>query len=73
MASALTNDSSDRTILKSSPGFREFPWQCGFVLQQGSLEKRLKWWLEDQPMQFPDVEKSILLVSDQHNCQTSPF
>jgi hypothetical protein len=51
------------TALSTFTAFQEFPWHAGAVLNTGNLEKELEQWLLDQPLQFPDIDKTVLLVS----------
>jgi hypothetical protein len=64
MSSALTRSSVDRQVLSSLDGFQQFPWHCGFVLELGSLEEKLRQWLQDQPTHFQRTQHNVILVSD---------
>ena len=64
MSSALIHFSADRQRLTFHRGFQRFPWHCGFVLELGSLEAKLRQWLEDQPPHFQDTQSNVILVRD---------
>ena len=62
MALPVSTIPPNKPAIGSLIALREFPWQNGIVLETGTLEDRLRKWLDEMPEQFPEIDKAVLLV-----------